>query len=243
METKPGLFNNTRYNLSIRFGSDGFSLYIRDENDLLVSSKKVQAPLFTMPEEAIALLLAKETETRPVIDRIRIIAETDNYTFVPDMVFRPADMESLLYFLKKPEPAEQVMYQAIAKWGVVNVFSLPKALYKAILNTFPEAKIEHHTGYLLDGKIKPRAGSSLHIFIRSKNMDCIGISNGDLILANSFPFATPEDFAYHALNIFEQLSLDIEKCRVYLYDSERATEYRFLLQKFIKSCETVDIND
>ena len=241
MEKASDSMHTNQYSLSIRFSSDGFSLSVNDENDALISSKKISASLFSLSEKDISLLLTKETETKLVFRSIRLICNLDNYTFVPEPLFSPAEASDLLYFQKKTEKNEHVLYNNVPSWNMVNIFSIPVELQKAISNIFPESAIEHHLSYLVTEQIKTRTGSSLHIFVRSKIMDTVVISKGVLTLVNSFVYTTPEDFTYYTLNLFEQLALDTENCGVYLYSQDKMTEYINNLQKYIKSCESIKI--
>ena len=139
----------------------------------------------------------------------------------------------LLYFQQKKEKNERIIYNNISDWDTVNVFAIPLELEHALSRLFPESIIEHQLSWLLKNKIKPLQTNSLSIWVRSKMLDVIVLKNKKLQLMNSFSYQTPEDFTYHVLDIIEKLSLDIEKCDVFLYNSEKKPELGIMLEKYV----------
>ena len=93
--------------------------------------------------------------------------------------------------------------------------------------------------YFLTDKIKLRSETSVQIWVRPKVMDVVVIGGGNLQLINSFTYNTPEDFTYYTLNIFEQLSLDIESCKVKLYNTDGNYELQKLVQKYVRQLTVV----
>jgi len=59
------------------------------------------------------------------------------------------------------------------------------------------------------------------------------LCNGELKLVNSYPYATPEDFTYHTLNVIEQLALNVDTCRITLLNAEKRTELKAVLEKYV----------
>lgn len=219
------------YNLSIRISSDGFSLLVTDGSGLQLSTKKVTASVFSLSAEEITNIIEKETQLN--FHHIRIICETDIYIFVPMPLFRTGEAVHFLNFQHKAKKNERVIYNTIPTWNTVNVFSIPGSLLQALTDLFPGQAIEHHMSSFLSDKIKPQQENSLSIWARQQMADLIIIKEGKLQLLNSFSYQTAEDFCFHALNAMEQLSLDTNKHKVFLYNATKKPELEKVLENYV----------
>ena len=221
-----------QYLLSIRLSSDGFNLSVFDESNVLLSSKKVFASLFSLSADDIIRLITPETLLN--YRTVRLICESDTYTFIPAAFFNPEEATDFLHFQFKPAKTDQILYNRIPKWDTVNVFSIPKTVHIALKQLFPDAETEHHLSYFLNENVKPLNEDSVYIVVRSKIMDVLVISREGILLINSYTFNTPEDFTYYILNIFDKLSLDTENCNVALYNAYKQPELKKTLELYLK---------
>ena len=220
-----------QYLLSIRLSSDGFNLSVFDETSVLLSSKKVSKSLFSLSTDEIIKIMAPETELN--YKSVRLICESDTYTFSPGPVFKIDEAAEMLHFQFKPDKNDQIILNRILKWDTINVFSIPKTLHKALTNLFPNSIIEHHLSYFLNECVKLQSENSVYISIRSNIMDVVVVSTGIIQLINSYSFNTPEDFTYYTLNIFDKLPLDIENSKVILFNSNKKPEVQKTLENYM----------
>jgi len=231
METENQQTNTVQYRLIMLISTTGIALSVYDETGSLISTKKMEfgSPVPTS-DEIIGLLSA---DSKMNLSHVRLIVESDNYSFVPEAIFRPADATILLGFEHKPEKTEQLLYSSVVAWSCVNVFSILSTLYAALGRLFPNTEIEHHLSYVLTDKVIPQTGNNLYIWVRNKKLDVVVLCNGELKLVNSYPYATPEDFTYHTLNVIEQLALNVDTCRITLLNAEKRTELKAVLEKYV----------
>jgi len=227
-----------QYSLSIRFSSDGFSLSIFDEFNSFLSTKKISVLLFSLSEEEIIQLILQEPETQVSYRKIRLICESDVYTFVPVLVFKQEEARDLLCFQHKLDKKEVVLYNKLPKWEVVNIFSIPMVLYAALLRLYPDTPLEHQVSHFLTDYVNVRSESTVHLWVEPKRMDVVVIKNGNVALINSYTYQTPEDFTFYTLSLFEQLSLDSETCMIRLFNVDKKNQLQHYLQKYVKNCET-----
>lgn len=225
------LYNNSLYNLSIRICLDGFSLYVYDQSKVLISFKNVAALLFSLSSEEIFKLLTEETLLN--YKSVRLICESENYTFIPTLFFKSEEAIDYIQFQAKLPKSDQVIINRIPAWDTVNVFSIPKTLFSAITHVYPNAIIEHHISYFLSEWVKLQTDSIVYNWVRSNIMDIVVISNGALKLINSYKFITSEDFTYHTLDLYDKLSLDIENCKVVLFNTDKKPELQKTLEKYV----------
>jgi hypothetical protein len=222
---------SNQYSLSIRIGSDGFSLSVVDESGTLLSTRKVSIPMSALPTEEIIQLITKETQLN--YRNIHLVYESDVYLFVPAPIFRSNEAADYLNFQQKTSKNDIILFNYLPVWDTVNVFAIPKNLQTALNQLFPNTIIEQHLSYFLTTKIKTQHENAIFIWVRPKNMDIIAFKNGKLQLLNSYEYQTAEDFTYHTLNIIDQLSIDGEKCKVRLCNSEKKPELKRILDKYL----------
>jgi hypothetical protein len=221
-----------QYLLSLRLGSDGFNISVFDESGMLLSSKKITRSLYSLSSDEIRNAIAPETQLN--YSSVRIICESDIYTFIPAQVFKKEEAADLLHFQFKPDKNDQILYNRIPQWNTMNVFSIPRTVHIALSGLFPEVPVEHHLSYFLSECIKFRSDSSVYIEVRGNVMDVVVILNGILQLINSYSFVTPEDFTYYTLNLFDKLPLDTENCRVVLYNADKRPELQKTLELYLE---------
>ncbi|MDD4972222.1 MAG: DUF3822 family protein [Paludibacter sp.] len=221
-----------QYLLSIRLSAEGFSISVFDESSEPLSSKRITKSLFSLSSEEIIKLLTPETLLN--YQSVRLICESDTYTFVPAPLFKLDEAADLLHLQFKPVKTDQIILNRIPKWDTVNVFSIPKTLHIALTQLFPDAIIEHHLTYFLCEYVKQQNENSVYIEVRNNIMDVVVVSNGALQLLNSFSFNTPEDFTYYILNLFDKLQLDTENCSVILFNAEKKPELQKMLELYLE---------
>jgi len=224
--------NANEYHLSIRFSPDGFDLWVCNELNVQLSSKRVSVSLFSFSAGEIVKLLTPELLLN--YRTVRLICESDQYTFVPAPVFKPESAADFLHFQFNPAKNNQILFNPIPQWDSVNIFSIPKTVHDALSQLFPDTRIEHHLGYFLTENVKLQNDSGVYISVRSAMMDVVVIVNGVILLINSFSFNTPEDFTYHTLNLFDKLHLDIENCNVVLYNADKKPELQKTLELYLE---------
>lgn len=240
MKTSTEIINN-QYSLSIRFTSDGFSLFIFDESQKLLSSKKTPADLLSLTEDKLFDLLANEKEINLNFHSIRVIFETDIYSIVPKILFEPEYAKDLLAF-QHPEikSSDTILHNELLAWNAVLTFTVPKAINSAIRKILPEVDIEHHIIDFVNDEIALQNDSSVHVYVRNSKMDIIVLKTGKLTLINTYEFSSKEDFLYYVMNIYEHLSLDSEKCSTSIYNTNKQPELSELVGKYIKYCKAVN---
>jgi hypothetical protein len=218
------------FKLSIRINLDGFLLSVYDQTSKL-TTKKVDASLATLTIDEITRLL--DTETQLNYLTIQLIFETDCYTFIPADIFRMEDAIDYLSFEHTLTPHESVLFNKIQSWNVVNVFSVPDNLHKALKQVFPNTVIEHHVSWFLSEKVLLQEPNCVFCWVREKTFDMVVLCDGKIQLINSFAYQTPEDFCYFTLNVYEKLGLETEKYELNLFNAANKPEIANLLEKYL----------
>ncbi len=235
MEKISSTRNYNQYSLSIRFSSDGFSLSVHDELNKLLSIKKVSALLYSLSEEEIIRMLIHEPELQVSCKNIRLICELDTYAFVPASIFKPEEAELFLFYHDKKDKPEIIFFNEMTEWDMVNVFSIPQTLHSALGHMYPDLTLEHHMTHFFTDTINTSTLNCFHIWVRSKMMDVVVMTNGKPVLMNSFTYRSTDDFVYFTLHVFEQLSLSTEKYDVKLYGMHKLNDLQINVHKHVKT--------
>ena len=226
----PNQSNNT---LTVHFHSEEWLLIICDKTNKPVVTKRIPVFLSVLSEEEIVKIIAKEPEMQNQYREVRFVCESDFYTFVPTAVFKENDADDMFHFIHEKNKNAIVLFNVLNTWKMVNIFSIPLALHNALLHFYPQPKIEHHLTFYLNDVIKHPANNRLHVWVANRKIDIVAFKNGTVELINRFGYQTSEDFVYHLLNVFEQLSLDIENCKVQLYNAEQKDELLAMVRKYV----------
>lgn len=237
-------FNTNEYNLSIRFTSDGFSLFVTDERDNLLSSKNTTFDIFNKGKEEIIEKLLEEHVLDINYRSVRIIVESDYYSCIPESMFNEEHLLDILQLQHHQiKPTDCIIHNLLLAWNAVLAFTIPKQLYEVISETLPEINIEHHLYAFINDKVALDAGQNLHVWVRHQTIDIVALEKGNLILINKYSFNTKEDFVFHLLNAAKQLSFDREQCNLNIYNSDQQPELAELTAKYFRKNYKVNISE
>ncbi len=232
--------SQNKYILSIRVSSDGFFLSVRDSNSGVTFLNRVIPALpFSLCTDDIINLLSIEKEIiHGEYCKVELIVETDEYVFVPATIFNPKETDTYFYFQYANNDDNIVLFNRIADRDTVNVFSVPKSVYKALNDLFPDQSIVHHLSNILSDRINS-GKDVLFVWVRAQSFDVMALDNNKLCLINTYHYRTSEDMAYYILSIFEQLNLDPEITIVRLYQREKTFTHQYILSQYVKNCDVL----
>lgn len=233
--------NKNPYSLSIRFSSDGFSLYVFDENKVQLSERNVV--LETIPETKDGLIdvLSGVDELTLNFSSVRLIFESELYSVIPLAVYSEQDELALFNFHHNGvKSSECILKNELLAWDAVLLFSVPAVIQSVFSDVLPEVKIEHHIYTFISDFVALENDSNMHIWLRPNFLDVVVIKNGNLQLINSFKYKTNEDFIYFVLNIYDKLFLDREHCKLSIHNAKKRNDLIELVSKYISHCKCID---
>ncbi len=240
MEPTSDFTHSNQYSLSIRFSSDGFSLYVYDISNKPVSLKKTPLSLFSAREEEIIKLLSEQPEINLNFKKIRVIFDTEKYSVVPTSIYEEKNASDFLYMEHTADNSEILLANDILPWESTIIFTIPIKLRNAIKHFYPIVEIESHMSYFLTDIVRLQNENSIQIWVRAKQMDVVVLTSCNIKLINSYSYNTSEDFTYYTLSILEQLALDPHSCRVLLFNSTKKPELQRDILKYADHCEAIN---
>lgn len=226
-----------QYDLLLIFNTEGVKMLIYNKLKILYSKRDFTFEgFYTASAEEIIQLLEGINELRLNFHSIRLICESERYTFVPLPFFKVADTKVFLEFQQLLTEKEVPLYNKIANREMVNIFSLAGGLHRAFVHLFPNIEIEHHQSYFItDIMTKVSEVDAVHLSVRKKSMDVIVLKNDGFQFLNSIEYHTPEDLTYFILNIYDQLNLNIDKDHLQLYNTQINDPIHKSLERYIKT--------
>ena len=233
--------NKNPYSLSIRFSSDGFSLYIFDENQIQLSEKNISLASIPETKDEFIDILSGIDELNLNFDAVRLIFESELYSLIPMPVYQPQDAAALFSLHHNGIKAtDSILNNELLAWDAVLLFAVPSVIQDVFADILPEVKIEHHIYAFVNDFVALENDSNMHIWVRSNQLDIVVIKKGNLQLINSFRYKTNDDFIYFVLNVYDKLSLDREQCKLTIHNAKKRTELVELASKYISHCKSVD---
>lgn len=230
---------NNHYSLSIRFTSDGFSLYVWDKSHSLISSYNTSINLFDKTETEIFDILSQQQELKLDFVSIRFIVEAPTYSTIPLSMLN-AELGTQALKLKYAELAKPdlVLHNKLLAWDAAIVFSCNAAFYRAIKEVLPQLEIEHHIYSFMSNNIALGKQTGIFVRFRKDTFDLILIVDGKLTLINSYNAKEPEDFLYYLLQVTETYKLDSKTVEVTIYKAENKAKHIQLINKYLNNCKT-----
>lgn len=230
--------NITSNSLSIRFSSDGFSLYICDDNKQLISSKTVEFELYKQTVDELFYILDNTLELKLSYKSIQLIYESNQYTLIPYKLF---DKDNIRYFLYLQHPDslnnEHFAFNYLLTWNIYIAFAVPNNLFQVLSKMLPEIELQHHIYSFINEKVSLQKLSSIFVIDRNNMIDIIALENGSIQLVNSFKCESPETALYYILKVYEQLKLDVNQCVTFLNTNKSNSALEALIKTYIKNYE------
>jgi hypothetical protein len=224
---------NNQYSLSIRIFSDGFSLYVYDENFQILSHKHEKSKQ-TDDLEFIRKMFESNKEIHDAYKTISIICESDYHTLVPEIFFKLENQNDLLKLHHPSLPdSSRIFYTKQEQLESVLIYSLDEKLLKEISLYFQQITPESHLVHITK-KITTEQKDKFTLWIRPEKIDCIVYNHHKMLLLNKFSYTSPEDIAYHVLNVYQQLELNPNEFLLEIFDDGN-NQIESILKKYIST--------
>ncbi len=156
-------------------------------------------------------------------------------SFVPFKDFRHEEAGAILSSLFGKATASLSIAEAIPEWQVFNVFAIPKEINDWVTRKFLSARCWHQ--YSVGARYLEKSHKEGHLLvdIRKEDFTLLAVRGGDLLLAQTYAYSTPEDVLYYLLRAAIEFSLSKEECKVCISGllEEQSALYKELYQYFI----------
>jgi hypothetical protein len=188
-------------------------------------------------------LLEREPILKNKFRNVSIVVDTSIYTLVPDTLYESFRREDYLSFNHEIPKGDIVDGYSLRTRGVVVLFSYLANLRQVITKKFPSARIIPSAAGLLESTFtlfRNKEGRSVLVNIRQQSFDLVVMEENKLVLLNTFPYKSSEDFLYYLLFTSEQLGLNSETMQLNVAgEIEKRSGLMKLMEKYIRNINYV----
>lgn len=188
-------------------------------------------------------LLDEEPALRGTFYDVQICWAFSPAVMMPASGFETENAGELFRVLHGPTGYAPVITESVPVWQVQTVYSVPAAAEKKIKEFFPAARTRNLFSLLLQNPASSGDEGRLKVDFRTDELTVLLIRAGQLLLAQTYSYKTPEDVIYYLIRSCNRFGLsrqDIKLSLSGLIDPDSALYREILL--YFRNVETADSN-
>lgn len=226
--------------MSIQVSLDGLSFCILNKDTMEIEyfknevfKKQLDPGKILTRIEAI---FNEESRLQQTVQEATLLFNNSLYSLVPTNFYDQEHAVSYLKFNTKILKTDFVAHDEIGD-DIVNVYIPYTNIINYCFDKFGEFEYRHSLSVLIESLLQLDSVENPVVYLHShlKNYELVVITNGKLILANSFEFETKEDFIYYLLFTLEQLELSpLEVSLILLGDLSKDSDEYAMLYTYVK---------
>ena len=201
--------------LYIEIKSHGLS-YIILENNVCLALATYHFKSGTTDEMAVRFIhqvIAEPVLTRK-FNKVFIIYGYPQSILVPHQFFDARQNKAMLDLVFSDTRESEIRTEYIQPQNIHNVYSVPSVIHTAMMRYFDDASFSHLFS-LLPRLIKAE-GNHIYCIFNTGQLTLLLQKDGKLQAVQNFFYKTPEDAAYHLLNICRSFETDVSTTTVHL---------------------------
>ncbi len=170
-------------------------------------------------EDQLHALFAKHEILSDSFEDIIVLHDSNLNTFVPTAIFDETAMGSYLQYNTKVFSSDFFAFDALANQTINNVYIPYVQINNVLFDKLGAFTYQNINTALVEHIIERAANSTeieVYAYVQKDHFELVVTQAGQLLLFNSFLYATAQDFIYYLLFVYEQLKLDPENIRLKL---------------------------
>lgn len=209
--------------LSIQVNLNGLSFCILNHTDNVIELLEY-LPLehkttpFKILEHLKSFIKTKEL-TNQNFDEVIVVHHNELSTFVPKELFVEANSADYLKLNSKILQTDFISHDELYVNKIVNVYVPYVNINNYIFDTFGAFTFKHSSTVLVNSILQANIdlqSPTVFINVNASSFEFVALKNKNLVLYNTFEYASPEDFIYFILFTMEQLGYDPETVTIQL---------------------------
>ena len=167
--------------------------------------------------------------------RVLIAYDCSKSVLTPASLYKPEESRIFLTTTQGVLSGHHIISELIAEWQLYNTYAVPDEMHKWVNQKFPAAKCRHQYSLAVKRINAANNEGSLLVDFRTDEFTFLVAKGSRLMLAQSFPYSTPEDVAYYLLKACQQFSLSQKEVSVQLSGliDKQSSLFKELYQYFI----------
>lgn len=205
-------FNNKE--LSIQLSLSGLSFCILNTNNstvetLFTTTYNKKNPTTVL--DTVVDVFNTQKELQQSFDKITVIHENEWSTLVPKPLFDKEHIADYLKFNTKILKTDFITFDDISQNESINVYVPFTNINNYLFDKFGSFTYKHYSTILIEHILtqeKHNKSPKVYANINANTFEIVVVTNGKLVLYNTFNYQSKEDFIYYTLFVYEQLQLN-----------------------------------
>ncbi len=220
--------------LSIRYSSDGFSLYASEEQNNLTLYKDLKVSNSENTFELFGDFLNETLELNTNAKHTEFSIQSELYVLAPIAMFSLNELLNIIEFQHNslPEIAYTLQLNEFKEHNFALAFIIETNIYDIICSKFDNFIIKHHLTSAIEELLAQE--QAIQCIVRRNRLDLIHTAKNKLLYCNSHNYSTNEDILYHLLNMQQTLSIETENTSIVVSVEHDQLGLEQLLKKNIK---------
>ncbi|MBW1296603.1 DUF3822 family protein [Aquimarina litoralis] len=216
-QQKSNTSGNTKHTLSIQVSLNGLSFCISNSEKQIIALEQDNFGINLSPEQVldkIKYIFDHDPNFKNDFEKIEVIYQNDLYSCVPKALFDKDSLKDYLKYNIKVLENDFIAHDELDQHDIIVVYIPYTNINNFFFETFGSFTYKHATTILIDtllAKEKNTEATKVFAHMNSKSFDLVITSKGKLLLSNSYPYETEEDFLYYVMFAAEQLRLNPEE--------------------------------
>ena len=240
--------NTVTCNLSIQADRNGLTYCIFDnKHKVFVGFRKYRFEHVYMTSDFVRQVIAvldKDELLKLPYHTVHFLGYSQQCTLVPSEYFNSASLSDYLEFNIIGGSDGELISNLIMPLDTYNVFSLPRPLVTLLTLHFKRVEFSNQSTpflWYLSHTLESLKKPSVHVGLNADFFDIAVVSDGKLMLYNTFQYVNETDLLYYVLFVCKQLHLSMQEVSLVLSgESGSRLSYHDTLKQYIPSVHYSD---
>lgn len=237
--------------LTLQVRLDGFSFCVFDTlQQTIMMVKEIEFssyPIASKVEDYYWKAFSDFPELKDSYDEVVVLHDNNLDTFVPKALFDEEFLGSYLQYNTKVFETDFFAFDEIASYEMNHIYIPYVNINNYLLDQFTTFNYKHVNSILISKLLdlsKNVDEKQVFIHFSDNKFEIVIVQNQKLLLFNSFDYTTKEDFIYYLLFTSEQLNLNPEYYKLFLFGaiSEESDLYQ-MAYKYVRNISLLDVSE
>ena len=235
-QIQPLSIDSANASLYIEISSHGLS-YVIISNGLVLALNIYNfndSPSDQQTADYIQQIIAKHPFLQQKFASVHIIYSYAASVLLPQEFFDSTDHKAMLELVYGNCGEQIIKSDFMQQYSIHNIYCIPSVIHEVMNRNFAAAKHKHHFSCMPD--LLSGLDTNLYCIFGHGQMKAMIKKSGKLQAMQLFEFKTPQDAAYHLLNLCQSFEVDVKNCALLLSGmvTENSALYNELYKYFLQ---------
>lgn len=245
--TNNDITQKTYKKLSIQVSLSGLSFCVMDLiTNKILHTAALEFEANQVIEEQLWRTFVAHTLLSNPYDEVVVLHNNNLNAFVPNSLFDANFLASYLQYNTKVFETDFFTFDTIAPFDINNVYVPFVNINNFLLDHYESFEYKNSNSILVKKVLdysKNKDEKQVFVHVQATTFEIVVVKNQELLLFNSFNYATPHDFIYYLLFTCEQLQLNPETVIVHLLGTCTEEDANFkIAYQYIRNCALLNVS-